>query len=235
MKRLAVLAGLLALALVPAASAAPTGRLLVLLHQPGGGTARAAAAAQAVIAPRRGARRAGSRVPQLGLVTVAPRAGRARSPRSRSACARPARRIRPARAPLHACATSPNDPALTTPETSGAPRNGTVVEWWAAREHLPGRVGPRPRRRRARRDHRHRRRRRPPRARRRIVGTADFDDDPGDGPPTTDEVGHGTHVASLACATAGQRHRARRRRPRLPPADRQVRPHRDSSVASAIV
>src|SRR3954465_3683972 len=33
-----------------------------------------------------------------------------------------------------------------------------------------------------------------------IVATADFDDNLGDGPPTVDEDGHGTHVASLACA-----------------------------------
>jgi serine protease len=34
----------------------------------------------------------------------------------------------------------------------------------------------------------------------RILETADFDDVLGDGPATVDEVGHGTHVASMACA-----------------------------------
>jgi subtilisin family serine protease len=33
-----------------------------------------------------------------------------------------------------------------------------------------------------------------------IVATGDFDDTAGHGPPTVDEDGHGTHVASLACA-----------------------------------
>ena len=36
-----------------------------------------------------------------------------------------------------------------------------------------------------------------------IAAAEDFDSDPGDGPATTDESGHGTHVASLACAATG--------------------------------
>ena len=35
----------------------------------------------------------------------------------------------------------------------------------------------------------------------RIVATADHDGTPGNGPATVDEVGHGTHVSGLACAT----------------------------------
>lgn len=37
----------------------------------------------------------------------------------------------------------------------------------------------------------------------RIAGVLDLDDRPGTGPPTVDEDGHGTHVASLACAATG--------------------------------
>ncbi|MCW2990218.1 MAG: family serine peptidase, partial [Solirubrobacterales bacterium] len=97
----------------------------------------------------------------------------------------------------------PDDPALTTPETTPGTPLGTVVEWWAAREHLPeawdlthgtgavvavidqGIDGSHPE------------------FAGRIAGTIDLDSDPGSGTPLEDTSGHGTHVASMACAAAG--------------------------------
>src|SRR3954469_16861036 len=63
----------LALAAAPA-QAAPTGRVLVLLHRADGARAQASAV-QAFLA-RTGARRAGPQVPEIGLVTVRLPAGR---------------------------------------------------------------------------------------------------------------------------------------------------------------
>jgi serine protease len=178
-----------------AASSAPqTGRLLVLLRP--GDRAHAASAGLAV-AVRARARPAGFGVPQIGLITVRPRAGaslhalavRLRAD-ARVASVQPERRAR--------LRYQPDDPALTDPETAAGTPTGTSVEWWAAREDLPaawdisrgqGAVvavidsGI---------DASH------PELADQIVGTADFD--PGDsGSPTTDQLGHGTHVASLAC------------------------------------
>ena len=78
---------------------------------------------------------------------------------------------------------------------------GTTYEWWAQQRELPGRVGRHPGPQRARRRDRHRRRRHPPgpsgpHRRRRRPGPRR----PEDGPAGTDTAGHGTHVASLACA-----------------------------------
>ncbi|HEU4979156.1 MAG TPA: S8 family serine peptidase, partial [Solirubrobacteraceae bacterium] len=187
-------AALAALAPPAAAAQAPrTGRLLVLLRSPHGAHA---AAAQAVAA-RAGARRAGFDVPQIGLVTVRPRPGeslralvqRLRSdPRVASVQSEHRARLR----------YDPNDPALTDLETAAGTPPGTTVEWWAPRENLPAAWDI------SRGDgavvaiidsgietsH--------PELTDQIAGTADFD--PGDsGSATTDSLGHGTHVASLAC------------------------------------
>jgi subtilisin family serine protease len=195
MKRVALLAALaagLAPAPAQAGAGAPTGRLLVLLDRPHRGV-RAVAA---------DARLAGHSVPQIGLVTVRPRPGERLSALAARLRADPRvqsveleRRFTPREVP--------NDPALTVPETASGTPEGTVVEWWAARENLPamwdvshgeGAVlavidqGV---------DTTH------PDLAGAVRETINLDHDPGAGSATTDENGHGTHVASLACATAG--------------------------------
>jgi subtilisin family serine protease len=195
MKRFALLAAVaagLAPAPAQAAAGAPTGRLLVLLDRPHHGV-RAVAA---------DARLAGHSVPQIGLVTVRPRPGERLSALAARLRADP--RVHSVQLERRFTLREvPNDPALTVPETAPGTPEGTVVEWWAARENLPamwdvshgdGAVlavidqGV---------DTSH------PELTGRVKETIDLDDDPGSGPATTDENGHGTHVASLACATAG--------------------------------
>jgi subtilisin family serine protease len=185
----------LGLVLAPAAHAqAPeTGRLLVTLAPAAAPRARATAAA---LAATTGARPAGFSVPQIRLVTVRPRHGgglHALAVRLR-ADRRVARVEVEHRARLR---FAPNDPALTTPETAVGTAPGTTVEWWAARSGFPlawdvstGQgatvavidTG-------AETSH--------PELADRVLGSASFDDD--GSPATTDGVGHGTHVASLAC------------------------------------
>jgi subtilisin family serine protease len=169
-----------------------TGRLLVTLKP--SATARAAAV-RAVIA-RAGAGATDVTVPKLRLAAVRPHAGtsltalaaRLRAD-SRVADVRPERRFH--------LRYVPNDPAFATPERG---ENGTVTEWWAARENLPAAWdiargdGARVAIIDTGVDGAH------PELTNKIVATADFDDNLGDGPPTVDEDGHGTHVASLACA-----------------------------------
>ena len=179
-----------------AAQAAPrplTGRLLVtFVPQPG-----AHAAASALMA-RAGARIAGPVVPKLHLVTVRPAAG--------ETLAQAARRLRalPGVSSVQAerrytIRYAPNDPAFKI----GDPSAPTVpLEWWAQRENLPQAwdithghgasvavidTG-------IDADH--------PDLASKIDETTDNDADPNSGPATVDEVGHGTHVASLACARA---------------------------------
>src|SRR4051812_39527940 len=191
----------LVLPAAPAGAAQPlTGRLLVLLDRQPTSTAARAAAARAVVA-RTGARRVGASVPHIGLVTVRPRAGdsaRALAERLRAdpavASVQPERRF--------TLRLTPNDPALSTLETAPGAPPGTNVEWWADRQNLPGAwdisqgdgalvaiidTGI---------DAAH------PEFGGRIAATLALDDQLGDGPPTPDQVGHGTHVSSLACATA---------------------------------
>jgi serine protease len=193
-----------ALAATPAATAqsdaggttraGTTGRLMVQLKAPRPGTATAAAVR--AVAATAGARTAIS-VPALRLSVV--------QPRTRGTAALRALERRLARDPRVATVRPelqfsprvvPNDPAFTTPERGDV---GTTVEWWAARENLPtawdaatgdgARVavidtGV---------DATH------PDLQGKIVASADFDGNADDGPATTDEDGHGTHVASLAC------------------------------------
>ncbi len=201
--RRAVFSILLVAALVPATSAPAatptTGRLSVLLADPPHGAVARTAALRAVAA-RAGARRVGASVPQIGLVTLRPAAG------ERLAVLAARLRADPAVASVRAerrfsLRFEPADPALTTFEV-GTPA-GTPIEWWAARQNLPAAwditqgdgatvaiidTGI---------DAAH------PEFAGRISGSVDLDGDPTDGPPTTDQIGHGTHVSSLACGTGG--------------------------------
>jgi serine protease len=173
---------------------ATTGRLLVTLRPT---TAAHAAAVHAVIA-RVGTAADADDVPQLRLAAVRPRAGtslRALAARLRAdpgvADVRPEHRF--------SLRYVPNDPGFSTPERGDS---GTVTEWWAARENLPAAWditrgdGARVAIIDTGVDGAH------PELTNKIVATADFDDNLGDGPPTVDEDGHGTHVASLACGQA---------------------------------
>jgi subtilisin family serine protease len=191
-----------------------TGRLLVTL-KPGVSGKRSGHAVAAAAT----ARPSGFSVPQIRLVTVAPRKGeslRALAARLRAdprvASVAPERR--------GAVRFSPNDPALYTPETAKDTAPGTYVEWWAARSGFlqawdisqgagatvavidtgadishpdlaPERRGAADLRRRA------------------VAGGARHD--------------RARHARRVARVRGGQqRRRARRRRPRLPPAHREV-------------
>jgi serine protease len=192
-----VLAGLAVTAPGAGASTPTTGRLLVSLRPERHGVA-SMAAAHAVVA-RAGARSVQAPLPQIGLEVVAPAAGESlhalavrlrRDPRVRAVSAEH-------RATLRAL---PNDPALTAPETASGTPPGTTVEWWPVREGfdrawdvttgagaLVGVID-------TGLDATH------PDLAGKIQAADDFDDDPNDGPAETDQVGHGTHVSSLACA-----------------------------------
>ncbi|MCW2951282.1 MAG: peptidase and in kexin sedolisin [Conexibacter sp.] len=209
--------GLLSLvvpAVAGAASSSPTGRLVVLTRAappPHGSrtpaTAHAAATALAGIAAA-GAERGGPSVPQIGLVTVRPRGGESLAALTRRlrtlpgvATVEPERRMT-----LRAAA---DDPALVDPEPSagsarGALPAGTPLEWWLPREGFPAAweisrgsgalvgvidTGV---------DATH------PDLAGKIERAVDQQSDGGHtGSATTDEDGHGTHVASLACAATG--------------------------------
>jgi hypothetical protein len=193
------LLALLGVAAPAAAATAPaTGRLLVSLEGQGD---RAQAAALVVLA-RAAARRAGPSVPQIGLVTVRPSGGTSLRTLARRLRRDPAVRAvqveRRAR-PRHV----PNDPALTETETAPGTPPGTAVQWWAQRLGLFGAwdttrgqaaliavidSGV---------DGSH------PELAGKVRGTIDADTTPGEGGPLVDEDGHGTHVASLACAASG--------------------------------
>jgi len=124
--------GLLIPSSAHAATVDGTGRLLVTLR-PGAAPARAAGHAVAAAAA---ARPSGFSVPQIRLVTVAPRPGE--SLRALAARLRDDPRVASVQ-PEHRAALRfvPNDPALATPETARDTAPGTLVEWWAARLGLP--------------------------------------------------------------------------------------------------
>jgi subtilisin family serine protease len=196
---LAALAGaltMLALAAGPAAAGPLTGRALVLLERPHG-TGAHAAAARAFLA-RTGARRDGPAVPELGLVTVAVPAGKASAFTARLRRDPDVRSVQLER--RHALRYRPNDPALSAPDPAAgsapfqwpAEREGLFGAWDVARgfgalvavidsgidANHPDLAG-------------------------RIVAAVDHDDlDSSHGPATSDENGHGTHVAALACGNA---------------------------------
>jgi serine protease len=196
--RTAAAVGLAALAAMPAMAHADgtTGRLLVTLKPPAPGNAQASAArAVRAVAARAGAT-APLTIPRLRTAAVRPRPGESLAALGRRLRAdgrvervEPERRFR--------LRYVPADPAFSTTER-GEP--GTVGEWWAAREGLPAAwdvargEGARIAVIDTGVDGAH------PDLINKIIATADFDDTLGDGPPTVDENGHGTHVASLACA-----------------------------------
>ncbi len=194
--RVAFVAAALALLLTPvsAGAASPyTGRLLVTLD-PNQGGARAASALALD-----GVKRDGAQVPQIDLVSVRPTGGRALAAVASLLRRRDGvRHVELER--RHELRFVPNDPALTTLETAPGTAPGTTREWWVARSNLPAAwdlergdgalvavidTGI---------DSGH------PDLAGKIAGATDTDPTPGAGAATGDENGHGTHVASLACA-----------------------------------
>jgi serine protease len=188
--------GLVAVLVAPAAAraASSTGRLSVLVAP----ERRPHAAAARALAARAGARPDGPVVPQIGLITLRPLAGR-----SLGATARALRRLPGVQSVAvehrYALRDVPNDPALSTND----PAAGTTFEWAPQREDFPrawdithggsalvgvidtGVDGSHPD------------------LAGKIHAAVSFDSTASDGPATTDQSGHGTHVASLACAATG--------------------------------
>jgi len=189
------------------ASAAPepalTGRVVVLAAPGARGTAAARAAVSGA-----GLRAGGAAVPQIGLLTVRPRRGETPAAAARRLAAAPGvgsaapeRRMR--------LRDLPDDPALTTPDplagsaTSALPA-GTPLQWPLLRSGFPAAWDV-------------------TRGERALVGVIDTGVDAthpelapkleavvdqrrsgnGSAAPSGDADGHGTHVASLACAAAG--------------------------------
>ncbi len=221
MRRLLALAVVVPIVLPAAAWARPsttTGSLVVTLRAP-------ATAAQL------GARPGGYRVPQIGLVTVRPRAGAGSAALARRLRADP-RVVTVERERRAHPRFLPDDPALRAVEAAPGTAPGTPVQWWATRsgferawDHARGEntlvavidTGV---------DATH------PELADRLAGAASFD--PQRPAAAVDEVGHGTHVASIACgagnnavALAGAGLRCRRRAIKTS--------FSDSSVAAAIV
>ncbi|MEA2137143.1 MAG: serine protease, partial [Solirubrobacteraceae bacterium] len=185
----------LALALAPAAAHAATGRtgrLLVTLEPQSGIRAASVLALD-------GVRPDGAQVPQIGLVSVRPTAGLALSVLARSLRAHAGvAHVEVER--RHELRLMPNDPSLTTLETAPGTPPGTPLQWWAARTNLPAawdlergaaaKVGVIDTGLDSGQ----------PDLAGKIADAVDDDATPGAGPATGDENGHGTHVASLACA-----------------------------------
>ncbi len=182
----------------PAAAKVPerTGRLLVTLDNPKHEVGVRAAAAAVLV--RDDVRRDGAQVPQINLISVRPVGGVALATLARILHRVPGVHSVDIerRASLRQL---PNDPALTAPETAPGTPAGTTVAWWVPRSGLPAAwdvtrgdgatvavidTGV---------DSGH------PELQGKIADTIDNDSTPGHGPATSDENGHGTHVASLAC------------------------------------
>ncbi|MTD47020.1 S8 family serine peptidase [Conexibacter sp. W3-3-2] len=192
---------LIAMVLGPAPTAiasTATGRVLVALDRPAGSAEgpRATAAAVRALTARAGARATGIAVPHLDTVVVRPPAGV--GPAAFAARLRALPGVAHAEAEQrHTPRFVPDDPALVTPEPRASP--DTPLQWWVARTGLfaawdvtrgegarvavidtgvdaahPDFAG-------------------------RIIDAVDLDDR-GGGDARTDETGHGTHVASMACA-----------------------------------
>lgn len=199
--------GLAAIAAAPAAARADdattttTGRLLVTLKPPAPGKASASAARVARAVAARADATTALTIPKLRTAAIKPRAGETLAALERRLAADPrvARVHEERRFTLRAI---PDDPAFTTPDRG---EEGTTLQWWAARESFPAAWdlargdGARVAVIDTGVDGAH------PELANKIVAAGDFDDNLGDGPATVDEDGHGTHVASLACAQPGNK------------------------------
>jgi serine protease len=193
--RRAALVLCLALALPASARAAApgeTGRLLVTLRPDAGrrATGRAVAAAA-------GARPSGFSVPQIRLVTVGPRPGESQRALARRLRADPrVQSVAPER--RGALRFQPNDPALFTLEGAKDTLPGVFVEWWAAKSgfltawDISQGAGATVAVIDTGADVAH------PELAGKVAELATFD--AAHSPAGVDTVGHGTHVASLACA-----------------------------------
>jgi subtilisin family serine protease len=201
MRRLLLPITVAALVLAGAAPAAPgadsprTGRLLVKLR--GHGTSAPALAA--AVAVRAGARRSGRDVPEIRLLTVRPRRGDTLAALRRRLLRDP-RVVRVEAETRARPRLVPNDPALRMPETAPGTAPGTVREWWAFQAGFPTAwdlsrgSGARVAVIDSGIDRAH------PDLSRRVTVSKSFD--PDRPKADVDELGHGTHVASLACGTA---------------------------------
>lgn len=182
-----------------AAASSYTGRVLVTLRAPARGRAHASAVGAFIV--RTGARPDGPSAPAIDMITVAPPAGVGLTAFLRElrrqpgvSAAAPERRF--------TLRDVPNDPALHAFETAPGTPPGTLLQWWAVRENLPQAwdishgVGARVAIIDSGIDGSH------PELSGKIAYTNVLDSNPGDVPATTDLVGHGTHVAGLACAAA---------------------------------
>ncbi len=191
----------LTLAVAPTgAQAAPerTGRLLVTLDKPQSTTAAGIQASAAAVLASHGVRRDGAQVPQLGLVSVRPTGGHTLSSLARTLRGQPGVRSVDVEH-RYTLRYVPNDPALTAPEVSAGTPPGTPLAWWVARSDLPAAWDI------ARGDNAlvavidtgvdagH------PDLAGKVAESIDNDAAPGHAGPMTDENGHGTHVATLAC------------------------------------
>ena len=180
----------------PAAAPVPTGALMVLLDQHRGHIASAARAAVDASISRLGAEPTGKSVPEIGLITVRAPAGvptAALAAKLRAipgvASVQPERRYVPR--------AVPNDPGYTTVD----PNEGVPYQWYLTDEDFPqawdvstgsqalvGVID-------SGIDATH-----PDLASKLAVAPIDQQLFNSTGPAGTDQVGHGTHVASLACA-----------------------------------
>jgi serine protease len=205
MRRGALLLGVLAALVLglgsPVAGAAtPTGNLLVLLDQtPTGAAGGSVSSLVQTALAQLGARPAGRSVPEIGLLTVRPPRGAAAAVFERAVAGFPgvasvAPELR------YVPRAIPDDPALSTRE----PGTSVDWQWYLRREHFPAAWGL-------------------SQGRGALVGVIDTGIDAthpelasklaatvdqqarsdSTGPAGTDQVGHGTHVASLACADTG--------------------------------
>ncbi|HYF26295.1 MAG TPA: S8 family serine peptidase, partial [Baekduia sp.] len=179
-----------------------TGRLLVTLRDAPGredGKPRAVASAVRAVASAAGVRPAGTPLAALRVAPVRPAAGVPAREAARRLRADP----RVARVEVERRAQLryvPNDPGFTTPDERAA--DGRPAQWYLQRHGFPAAwdvargVGARIAVIDSGVDINH------PDVGPRVVERADFDGTRGHGGAEVDEVGHGTHVASLACAVA---------------------------------
>jgi subtilisin family serine protease len=185
---------LASLAVPGTAGASATGRALVLLERPAPGVAASARVRARAVIARHGLRRAGPEVPEVGVLTVRPAPG--------ETFAELAGRLE--RDPLvvaverefrHQARLVPNDPAMAQPDPNVG---GQPYQWYLHREHFPAAWDL-------------------SRGSGALVGVIDSGIDSshpdlgdkvaiardldGKTQGTGDEVGHGTHVGGVACAS----------------------------------